>query len=132
MMITLESQDLNLCARTVTVMASGAADDLKAALAWTLRNRFLARARIAKPCAKAICHDLLREGTGCTTAALPPAPPSADADWCRALAINCLVWSGDLADPTSGATSCHRHDMTARWAARRVPTALIGAYIFLR
>jgi hypothetical protein len=131
-MITLESQDLDFCARTVTAMASGETDDLKAALAWTLRNRFLACARVARPSAKAICYDLLREGTGCSTAALPPAPASSDADWCRALAINCLVWSGDLVDPTSGATSCHRHDMRAKWAARRVPTALIGAYIFLR
>lgn len=132
MMITLESRDLDLCARTVTALASDETDDLKAALAWTLRNRFIVRARVARPSALTICYALLREGTGCATAALPPGPVSSDVDWCRALAINCLVWSGDLVDPTSGATSCHRHDVTAKWATRRVPTALIGAYIFLR
>ncbi len=132
MMITLQSQDLNLCARTVVAMAADATDDLKAALAWTLRNRFVARARVERPSAGTICQTLLREATGCSTASLPDKPASSDADWRRSLAINHLVWRGDLVDPTSGATFCHRHDMTARWAARRVPTALIGAYIFLR
>jgi hypothetical protein len=132
MIITLESQDLDLCARTVAAMATGETDDLKAALAWTLRNRFLCRAKVERPCTRAICHALLREGTGCSTASLPLPPATPTVDWCRALAINCLVWSGDLVDPTSGATSCHRHDIMARWAAKRVPTALIGTYIFLR
>jgi hypothetical protein len=132
MMITLESQDLDLCARAVTVMATGDTDDLKAALAWTLRNRFLERAKVERPSTLAICNALLREATGSKAASLPPPLEQPDPDWCRALAINCLVWSGDLVDPTSGATSCHRHDKTARWATKRVPTALIGAYIFLR
>jgi hypothetical protein len=73
----------------------------------------------------------MREATGAAPAELAPAATS-DIAWCRAMAINCLVWSGDLVDPTNGATSCHRHDMMAPWAARRPATALIGAYIFLR
>lgn len=132
MMITLESQDLDFCARAVTAMATGETDDLKAALAWTLRNRFLERAKVERPSALAVCNALLREATGSKAASLPPPADQPDPDWCRSLAINRLVWSGDLVDPTSGATSCHRHDRTVRWATKRVPTALIGAYIFLR
>jgi hypothetical protein len=132
MIITLASHDIDLCTRTVLAIAAGEKADVQTALAWTLRNRFIASARNGDPTADAVCRDLLREATGSPSATLPEAPASSEAEWRRALEINCLVWSGDLADPTNGATSCHRHDRTARWAARRVPTALIGAYIFLR
>lgn len=132
MLITLGSQDLALCARTVTALALEQPDDLKAALAWTLRNRITALAQTARPRAHDVCLALLREATALAAPKLPRTPVAPNAEWRRTLAINCLVWSGELADPTNGATSCHRHDITVRWAARRVATALIGAYIFLR
>jgi hypothetical protein len=133
MLVTLASRDLDLCARTVKFLASGGADDLRAALACTLRNRLLAAWRAAMPSAMDVCQDFCREATGTACAQLFLATgASCDVEWYRALAINCLAWSGDLVDPTNGATSCHRHDMNARWAARRAATALIGAYIFLR
>jgi hypothetical protein len=132
MLITLESQDLALCARTIHALAPEQPDDLKAALAWTLRNKIAAAAKIARPRPQDICRDLLREATAAVSPRLPRAPGGSNADWRRTLVINRLVWHGELADPTNGATSCHRHDVTARWAARRVATALIGAYIFLR
>lgn len=132
MLITLGSQDLALCARTVTALALEQPDDLKAALAWTLRNRITALAQTARPRAHDVCLALLREATALAAPKLPRTPVAPNAEWRRTLAINGLVWSGELADPTNGATSCHRHDITVRWAARRVATALIGAYIFLR
>ena len=131
MLVTLASHDLDLCARTVKVLVSGGADELRAALAWTLRNRFMDAWRKTTPSALDICQDLLREATGCSGGQFL-ATALSDPEWCRAMAINCLVWSGDLADPTNGATSCYRHDMQAPWAAERAATALIGAYIFLR
>jgi hypothetical protein len=132
MLITLGSQDLAVCARTVKVLAVEQPDDLKAALAWTLRNRITALAQTARPRAHEVCLALLREATASAPPKVPRAPAASDADWQRTLAINTLVWSGELVDPTNGAISCHRHDVTMRWAARRVATALIGAYIFLR
>lgn len=132
MLITLGSQDLAVCARTVKALAVKQPDDLKAALAWTLRNRITALAQTARPRAPDVCLSLLREATALAERQLPRAPAASDAEWRRTQAINSLVWSGELADPTNGATSCHRHDITVRWAARRVATALIGAYIFLR
>jgi hypothetical protein len=52
MLITLGSQDLTLCARTVTALALEQPDDLKAALAWTLRNRITVLAQTARPRAR--------------------------------------------------------------------------------
>jgi hypothetical protein len=132
MQVTLASHDLDLCARTVKVLASGGADEILAALAWTLRNRFIASWRQETPATPDLCQDFLREATGSTAPVLESTTTSSDVEWCRAMAINCLVWAGDLVDPTNGATSCHRHDMRAPWAERRDATALIGAYIFLR
>lgn len=132
MLITLGSHDLALCARTVKALTLEQTDDLKAALAWTLRNRIAVAARTARPRAHDICLGLLREATASASLKLPRAPAASDTDWRRTMAINRLVWNGELADLTNGATSCHRHDVTARWSSRRIATALIGAYIFLR
>lgn len=48
----------------------------------------------------------------------------------RAFAVACLVLSGDLDDPTDGATHFHRHDENPRWARRATPKALIGGHLF--
>ncbi len=134
MLVTLASHDLDVCARTVKVLAGDGCDDLRAALASTLRNKFFLLWREKTPTALDVCQALLREASGSSgpRPQLSAAPASSDIEWYRAMAINCLVWSGDLVDPTNGATSCHRHDIKAPWAARRAATALIGAYIFLR
>jgi hypothetical protein len=131
MLITLASHDLNVCARTVEVLAAGGNNELRAALACTLRNRLVASS-LRGPLAPAeICRDFLYQATGQSREHLPREAGSG-AEWCRAMAMNCLAWSGDLVDPTNGATSCHRHDLTAPWAAGRPAKALIGDYIFLR
>lgn len=48
----------------------------------------------------------------------------------RALAIACLIMSGDIADPTDGATHFHRHDEEPAWAWAARPKALIGWHLF--
>jgi len=48
----------------------------------------------------------------------------------RAFAIACLVVSGDMADPTDGATHFHRHTDDPEWARAATPKALIGNYIY--
>lgn len=132
MLVSLASHDLDLCARTVKVLAADCSGEVLSALASTLRNRMIVSWRTETPSPRDICQALLIEATGNPVPQLSDAPASSDVEWCRAMAVNCLVWSGDLADPTNGATSCHRHDVKAPWAARRAPTALIGSYIFLR
>jgi hypothetical protein len=132
MLVSLASHDLDLCARTVKVLAADCNGEVLAALASTLRNRIIVSWRRDTPSPLDVCRALLIEATGNPVPQLCNAPASSDIEWCRAMAVNCLVWSGDLADPTKGATSCHRHDVQAPWAARRAATALIGSYIFLR
>lgn len=58
------------------------------------------------------------------------APGLADPGLCRALAVACLVLSGDLDDPTGGATHFHRHTEHPEWARRATPKALIGRHLF--
>lgn len=53
-----------------------------------------------------------------------------DTGFCRAFAVACLVLSGDIDDPTDGATHFHRHVESPRWARRATPKALIGRHLF--
>jgi hypothetical protein len=53
-----------------------------------------------------------------------------DKSFCRAFAVACLVLSGDIDDPTSGATHFHRHAENPKWARRATPKALIGRHLF--
>ena len=48
----------------------------------------------------------------------------------QAFAIACLVMSGDMEDPTDGATHFHRHTENPQWAQRATPKALIGSYVY--
>lgn len=54
----------------------------------------------------------------------------ADAAFARAFAVACLVLSGDIDDPTGGATHFHRHSRNPKWARGAVPKALIGQHMF--
>ena len=53
-----------------------------------------------------------------------------EASFARAFAVACLVLSGDIEDPTGGATHFHRHTLNPKWARRAVPKALIGQHMF--
>jgi spore germination cell wall hydrolase CwlJ-like protein len=53
-----------------------------------------------------------------------------DRAFCRAFAAACLAASGDLADPTGGATHFHLHTDEPFWASAATPKALIGRHIF--
>jgi hypothetical protein len=125
--------DLVICAQTVAHLGADQPDEFQAPLAWVIRNRLQSAEsrRGGLPDLARTCQDILREAAGraqslgLTTALSTP-------DWCRVYAVNCLVWAGDLADQTAGATACHRHDTTRSWARRRTPTALLGPYIFFR
>jgi len=80
---------------------------------------------LAEAC-RSVVHDA---GPPRTATAAPATAPTVPAYY-RALATVCLVLSGDQADPTQGAVDFHRHDELPDWANRRVPSALIGSWLF--
>jgi hypothetical protein len=133
MLMSLTSTDFDLCAHAIARLGGDQPDDVRASLAWVIRNRLQRLGLCGKrpmPVSHA-CDEVLQEALG---SAEPDAPPEAlsAADWCRLYALNCLVWSGNVADQTAGATACHRHDRNPPWARSRLPTALLGSYIFFR
>lgn len=134
----LDLAALNTYALTVCLVARNEPDLVKTAVAWLIRNRLCSGSPAngaANPnhsaphgfgrVCQALITDLLpggwRTGGG---------PGFQDPDFCRALAMVCLVCSGDLPDPTNGATRCHRHDSLPEWAQSLLPTALIGSLLF--
>lgn len=57
-----------------------------------------------------------------------------DLDYRRCLGAAALVLSGDIPDPTNGATSYHVASMNPKpeWAGAMVPTIQIGSHLFYR
>ncbi len=104
------------------------------ALAWTLRNREINRKQTSK------FSKSTRTGMTDTLAGKPVVvrpwniltllKPAQDQGYCRSLAIISLVWCGEEADPTAGATHFHRHDDWPEWALIAEPVALIGSWFF--
>lgn len=125
--------DIDHSARAIAFLGSDQPDVIRASLSWVIKNRVNAVATVcaALPDLARICRDVLREATGLQQYGLEAANLS-NSESCRIYAVNCLVWAGDLEDQTNGATSCHRHDATRRWAKERTPTALLGPFIFYR
>jgi len=126
-------KDIDVCARTIALLGADQPEIIHASLSWVIKNRLnsAAEGHHAMPDLASICRDMLREATGLQQSGLEGANLS-NTEWCRIYAVNCLVWAGDLEDETNGATSCHRHDTTRRWARKRTPTALLGPFIFYR
>ena len=54
----------------------------------------------------------------------------ADPAFWRALGAACRAWTGDVPDPTRGATRFHLHTDYPRWAQQTAPNALIGKNFF--
>ena len=134
MFMSPNSSDFDVCAVAIARMGGDQSDNVRASLAWVIRNRLeqlLWRGKRRPPISQA-CDEVLQEalGTGATAEARAANLP--EAEWCRIYALNCLVWSGDVADQTAGAIACHRHDRNPLWARSRLPTALLGAYLFFR
>jgi spore germination cell wall hydrolase CwlJ-like protein len=88
------------------------AEEGRLALAWAARNRMALFGR--DPCCGAKGER----------------PDFADAAFCRAFAAACLAASGDLPDPTGGATHFHLHTDEPFWASAATPKALIGRHLF--
>jgi hypothetical protein len=133
MPMRLAPADIDPCARAVACLGSEESDAIRASLSWVIKNRLntITAGQAALPDLSRICSDMLREATGMQQCGHEPANLS-NSEWCRIYAISCLVWAGDLEDGTNGATSCHRHDTTRKWARHRTPTALLGPFIFYR
>lgn len=133
MFMSLSSSDFEACALAIARLGGDQSDDVRASLAWVIRNRlqhFLTRGKRRLPVSHA-CEEVLHEALGGVGAETGP-DSLPEAEWCRIYALNCLVWCGNVADQTAGATACHRHDRNPSWARSRLPTALLGAYLFFR
>jgi hypothetical protein len=129
----LNNTDLEICARTVAELGCDQPEEVRSSLAWVLKNRLeqVKSAFGTLPDIPQACESVLRE-------ALPPRRrrggvlPLSDAELCRIRATNYLVWAGDLDDRTGGAIACHRHDTSPAWSRHRMPTALLGSFLFFR
>lgn len=110
------------------------------AVAWMIKNRLLWGYRPAADAADTvagskrkllqICRQFIHEEYGAVS--LNGGAPAAfdNAQFSRAFSTICLVWNGDVEDPTNGATRCHRHDQLPNWAMEAEPSALIGSRFF--
>jgi hypothetical protein len=129
----LSKTDLEICARTVAELGNDEAEDVRASLAWVIRNR-IERLRAAlgeAPPIAATCAGILREALP-NMHDLPQRNRVVSARCPHIEAATSLVWAGDVADRTGGAVACHRHDISPAWARKRTPTALLGAFLFFR
>jgi hypothetical protein len=133
MLMRFFPKDIDLCARAIAVLGGEQPDDVSASLSWVIKNRLnsVAGPRAVLPDLARVCREVLWEAAELQQSGHESANLS-NSEWCRIYAVNCLVWAGDLDDPTNGATSCHRHDTIRKWARSRTPTALLGPFIFYR
>jgi hypothetical protein len=129
----LSRTDLEICARTVAELGNDQAEDVRASLAWVIRNR-IERLRAAvgeAPPIAATCAGILREALP-DMQDFPPGHRVIMAECPDIETATSLVWAGTVPDQTGGAVACHRHDITPAWARKRTPTALLGAFLFFR
>lgn len=121
-------EEMNQLARSLWVVAGQEADEAQVAIAWLARNQIRGGGlTVGESCAN-LC-GLSARGTQC---AHPGRADFDDASFCRAFAVTCLVWAGERADPTEGATLAHRHDEAPAWTDNAKGTALIGPWLFYR
>lgn len=114
--------EMLLLARRLRRETAGDCEEGRIAFAWMLVNARAARGRgegsaasapgVALACGNRIDADF------------------ADAEFCRSLALVCLILAGDIEDPTRGATKFHAHDDWPCWARDAEPRALIGQRFF--
>lgn len=128
----LRDDEIELCVRTVAALGLDQSDEIKASLAWMIRNRAeTLRSRCGDKSVVKACNAVLKE-------ALARNNPSklrrklSHREWRRLKSANQLVWQGKVCDSTNGAIACHRHDRNPRWARQRTPTALLGEFLFFR
>lgn len=128
----LHDDDMALCVRAIATLALDQNDDVRSSLAWMIRNRIeMLRASRRDDAVETACNAVLGEAQAKNVH--PPFHHEiSQAEWLQIKAMNERVWQGKIGDPTQGASACHRHNETPRWARQRTPTALLGEYLFFR
>lgn len=128
----LHDDEIALCVRAIATLALDQDDEIRSSLAWMIRNRIeMLRTRRGNAAVATACEAVLREA-GVKNDVLPQHSEIPRSEWQRIRTANERVWQGKIGDPTQGASACHRHNETPRWARQRTPTALLGEYLFFR
>jgi hypothetical protein len=125
----LELGDMHRLAQSLMAAAALEPEEAQVAVAWLARN-------VIAGCGRSVDEGCARLRSLLANRAIEINPCGAsgfaDKQFCRTFSILCRVWAGDLEDPTSGATTAHRHDETPSWAEGIPATALIGPWVFYR
>lgn len=128
--------DLTIMAKTIWGEARGEGYLGQVAVAWVIRNRATSPSwwgnSLISVCLKHAqfsCWNRTDPNRAHLEALDVPDP-----GYIRALGIACLVVTGDLADPTEGATSYHANTMPVYpvWADQAKRAAVIGRHTFYR
>lgn len=123
----LEVADMARLARSLWEIAADEAEDAQVAIAWVVRNLIAGRGKSVEESCECL-RSLRPDQAGDRTRECG----FSDRGYCRTFSILCRVWAGDIDDPTSGATTAHRHDEAPAWAEDIAATALIGPWLFYR
>ncbi len=141
MTIQVSNTDMHGFARIVWMLAGSDSSDAQTAMAWLIVNRMAEASNIrsrhgdcpAGPgeCSlAAACNSVLADQEASIDRLRPCEAGFGNVEFCRVFSIVCRVWSGDLADPTSGAVDFHGHSENPDWSRDRIPSALIGRHFY--
>lgn len=132
----MKAEDLDVVARTVYGEARGEARDGKTAVAWVIKNRVDSpkwwghdwRSVCRKPWQFSCWND------NDPNRAKVEAVTTEDDAFRDCLQASALVMSGEVTDPTKGATHYYAKAMKAlpTWASHAVKTAEIGGHVFMK
>lgn len=140
MTLQVSNTDMHEFARIVWTLAGSDSAEAQAAMAWVIVNRMMVSGvrsgpkngpeRFGDGSLVAACKSVLTEQKARKEQPCLREAGFGNIEFCRAFAVVCRVWNGDLADPTSGAVDFHNHKQNPGWSRDRNPSALIGRHFY--
>ncbi len=140
MTLQVSNTDMHEFARIVWTLAGSDSPQAQTALAWLIINRMDASgaqpgsgihpARYGDGSLVAACKSVLADQKARGDQSGLCDAGFGNIEFCRAFAVVCRVWNGDLADPTNGAVDFHDHNQNPGWSHERNPSALIGRHFY--
>lgn len=129
--MTFTGRDLRVMAQTVWGEARGEGPLGRAAVAWVILNRvrdFRWRSTIEGVCLQPWQFSCWNGGDA--NRPLLDGLTIHDRGFKASLVAAAACLTGEIADPTGGATHYHHKALSPRWARGRTPSARIGAHVF--